>query len=69
MIISFAALRPLCGPAHSLAAQGIGCEVLVIDDCSRDGSQRLLLRLATMDHRGLLHVIANDQKSRAGRHA
>jgi glycosyltransferase involved in cell wall biosynthesis len=46
--------------AKELARQGVACEVLILDDYSRDGSQRLMLRLAMMDTTGCLHAIAGD---------
>ncbi|HEY1602549.1 MAG TPA: glycosyltransferase family 2 protein [Pirellulales bacterium] len=52
--------------ARELARHGLGCEVLVIDDASRDGSQRLLLRLAMMDATGSLQIIANDENRGLG---
>jgi glycosyltransferase involved in cell wall biosynthesis len=44
--------------AKELAKHGVGCEVLILDDYSRDGSQRLMLRLAMMDTTGCLHAVA-----------
>ena len=46
--------------AKKLATQGIECEVLILDDFSRDGSQRLMLRLAMMDTTGCLHAVAGN---------
>jgi glycosyltransferase involved in cell wall biosynthesis len=43
--------------ARALARQDIECEVLVLDDHSRDGSQRLLLSMAMMDSTGVLHAM------------
>jgi len=52
--------------ARALAEHGVGCEVLVVDDGSRDGSQRLMLRLAMMDTTGCLHAIASDENQGLG---
>lgn len=43
--------------ARHLAAHNIACEVLVVDDYSRDGSQRLLLSMAMADPTGALHAV------------
>lgn len=43
--------------ADDLHARGIACQVLVVDDFSRDGSQRLLHSLALQDARGVLDVV------------
>lgn len=40
-----------------LALEDIGCEVLVVDDHSRDGSQRLLATMAMMDSNNALNVV------------
>jgi glycosyltransferase involved in cell wall biosynthesis len=52
--------------ARNLAGHGVGCEVLVVDDASRDGSQRLMLRLAMMDPSGVLHAVANGENRGLG---
>jgi glycosyltransferase involved in cell wall biosynthesis len=52
--------------AKALARHGVGCEVLVLDDCSRDGSQRLMLRLAMMDPTGFLHAVAGTENCGLG---
>ncbi len=43
--------------ARLLAREGIGCEVLVVDDQSRDGSQRLLAAMAMMDPTGSVDAV------------
>jgi glycosyltransferase involved in cell wall biosynthesis len=43
--------------AARLATHGVGCQILVVDDHSRDGSQRLLFSLCCADESGALDVI------------
>lgn len=59
-------VRSALDAARELAGHGIDCEVLVLDDCSRDGSQRLLLRLAMMDTTGCLHAITSQPNQGLG---
>lgn len=52
--------------SRALRGQGIECEILVIDDFSRDGSQRLLLSMAMMDATGALHAVLLKQNQGLG---
>lgn len=49
-----------------LRAKGIGCQVVVVDDMSRDGSQRLLFSLAMQDAHGALDVVLVPENSGLG---
>src|SRR3954451_2669674 len=43
--------------AELFANRGLGCQVLVVDDFSRDGSQRVLAAMCFVDRTGALDVI------------
>ncbi|MCB4769216.1 glycosyltransferase [Ancylobacter sp. Lp-2] len=43
--------------AEALKDRGVGCQVIVVDDFSRDGSQRLLASMALADRLGVLDPI------------
>ena len=43
--------------ARELAAVGAGAQIVIVDDGSRDGSQRFLLALALADPEGLIEVV------------
>jgi glycosyltransferase involved in cell wall biosynthesis len=45
----------------ALAEIGVGCDIIVIDDASRDGSQRLLLSLAMREAQGAIDVILSER--------
>jgi glycosyltransferase involved in cell wall biosynthesis len=47
--------------AHRLAEIGVGCDIIVIDDASRDGSQRLLLSLALQEPEGIIDIILSER--------
>lgn len=47
--------------ARQLARDGVGAQVIVVDDGSRDGSQGLLLAMALADPDGVLDVVVADR--------
>jgi succinoglycan biosynthesis protein ExoO len=47
--------------ARELATAGVGAQIVVVDDGSRDGSQRLLLAMALADPDNLLDVVIAEQ--------
>ena len=53
----FRCVRCALSTARELARHDVACEVLIFDDGSRDGSQRLILRMAFLDPTGTLHAI------------
>jgi succinoglycan biosynthesis protein ExoO len=52
--------------ADALIAHGVGCQVLVVDDFSRDGSQRLLASMCLIDRSGVLDVILSQENQGLG---
>lgn len=52
--------------ADVLRSKGVSCQVVVVDDLSRDGSQRLLTSLALQDPNGVLEVVLLSENNGLG---
>ena len=59
-------IRSALVAAEELEGHGFGCQIVIVDDFSRDGSQRILKSIALFDPRGRLDVIFSEQNRGLG---
>ena len=59
-------IRSALASARELEKLGLGCQVVVVDDFSRDGSQRILKSLALQDAAGHLDIVLSERNQGLG---